>query len=96
MLTFKQKKYKRKLINNQLSSTRGKIHVDDFLECYPQAHIEEVDMLSLVEKIKEQSFEDGAAKQHGEVTFASLKQDLKKLAKQTKNIFENNLESMKN
>jgi len=72
------KEIQEKINNNQLSSTRGKIHVDDFLECYPQAHIDEIDMLSLVEKIKEQSFEDGAAKQHGEVTFASLKQDLKK------------------
>jgi len=72
------KEIQEKINNNQLSSTRGKIHVDDFLECYPQAHIEEIDMLSLVEKIKEQSFEDGAAKQHGEVTFASLKQELKK------------------
>lgn len=67
-----------KINSNQLTSTRGKIHVEDLLECYPQAHIEEADMLSLVEKIKEQSFESGAAKQHGEVTFLSLKQDLQK------------------
>jgi N12 class adenine-specific DNA methylase len=72
------KEIQEKINNNQLSSTRGKIHVDDFLECYPHARIDEVDMLLLVEKIKEKSFEDGAAKQHGEVTIASLKQDLKK------------------
>jgi len=72
------KEIQEKINNNQLASTRGKIHVDDLLECYPKAHIEEADMLSLVEKIKEQSFERGAAKQHGEVTFASLKQDLRK------------------
>jgi len=67
-----------KVSSNQLSTTRGKIHLDDLLECYPKAHVEEVDMLSLVERIKEQSFESGAAKQHGEVTFASLKEDLHK------------------
>jgi len=72
------KEIQEKINNNQLASTRGKIHLDDLLDCYPQAQVEEVDMLSLVEKIKEQSFESGAAKQHGEVTFASLKQDLKK------------------
>jgi hypothetical protein len=72
------KEIQEKINKNQLASTRGKIHVDDFLECYPQAHVEEIDMLSLVEKIKEQSFESGAAKQHGKVTFASLKKDLQK------------------
>lgn len=72
------KEIQEKINNNQLASTRGKIHVDDLLECYPQAHVEEIDMLSFMEIIKEQSFESGAAKQHGEVTFASLKQDLQK------------------
>ncbi len=67
-----------KINNNQLVTTRGKIHIEDLLECYPQADVEQADMLSLVEKIKEQSFESGAAKQHGEVTFASLKHDLHK------------------
>ena len=66
-----------KISNNQLASTRGKIHIEDFIDCYPQAEVEQADMLSLVEKIKEQSFECGAAKQHGELTFASLKQELK-------------------
>ncbi len=72
------KEVQEKINNNQLASTRGKIHLDDLIECYPQARVEQADMLSLVEKIKEDSFESGAAKQHGEVTFASLKQDLKK------------------
>lgn len=72
------KEIQEKINNNQLSTTRGMIHIDDLLECYPQAHVEQADMISLVEKIKEQSFESGAAKQHGEVTFASLKQDLHK------------------
>jgi hypothetical protein len=63
---------------NQLATTRGKIHIDDLLECYPDAKVEQANMISLVEKIKEQSFESGAAKQHGEVTFASLKEDLHK------------------
>jgi len=67
-----------KISNNQLASTRGKIHIDDFIDCYPQAEVEQADMLSLVEKIKEQSFESGAAKQHGELTFSSLKQELQK------------------
>jgi len=72
------KEIQEKINNKELASTRGKIHIDDFIDCYPMAHVEQADMLSLVEKIKEQSFESGAAKQHGEVTFASLKQDLKK------------------
>ncbi len=72
------KEIQEKINKKQLSSTRGKIHIDDLVECYPQAHVEQADMLSLVEKIKEQSFESGAAKQHGEVTFASLKQELQK------------------
>lgn len=67
-----------KINNQELASTRGKIHIDDLIDCYPLAHVEQADMLSLVEKIKEQSFESGAAKQNGEVTFASLKQDLKR------------------
>lgn len=67
-----------KISNHQLASTRGKIHLDDLQECYPEAHVEDADMLSMVEKIKEKSFESGAAKQHGEVTFASLKEDLRK------------------
>ena len=66
-----------KISKNKLASTRGKIHIDDLIDCYPQAEVEQADMLSLVEKIKEQSFEFGAAKQHGELTFASLKQELK-------------------
>lgn len=72
------KEIQEKINNKELASTRGKIHIDDLIDCYPLAHVEQADMLSLVEKIKEQSFESGAAKQHGEVTFASLKQDLKK------------------
>ena len=72
------KEIQEKINNNQLASTRGKIHIDDLVECYPQIHTEQVDMLSLVEKIKEQSFENGAAKQNGEMTFASLKQELQK------------------
>lgn len=70
-----------KINSHQLTTTRGKIHVDDLLDCYPQAEVEQADMLTLVEKIKEQSFESGAAKQNGEVTFASLKQDLQKTKK---------------
>lgn len=65
-----------KIDNNKLASTRGKIHIEDLVACYPQAEIEQADMLSLVERIKEQSFESGAAKQHGEVSIASLKKEL--------------------
>jgi|GEM_PF-2486403 len=72
------KEIQEKISNNQLVSTRGKIHIDDFIDCYPRAEVDQADMLSLVEKIKEQSFESGAAKQHGELTFASLKQELQK------------------
>ena len=67
-----------KISSKQLVSTRGQIHLDDLLECYPQAHVEQADMLSLVEKIKEESFESGAAKQHGEVSYSALKSDLHK------------------
>ena len=72
------KEIQEKINTKQLASTRGKIHVDDFIDCYPHAKVEQVDMLSLVEKIKEQSFEEGAAKQHGEVSFESLRQELQK------------------
>ncbi len=72
------KEIQEKINNNLLASTRGIIHIDDLLACYPHADVEQADMLSLVEKIKEESFESGAAKQHGEVTFASLKKDLHK------------------
>ena len=72
------KEIQEKINNKQLAYTRGKIHIDDLIDCYPQVHAEQADMLSLVEKIKEQSFENGAAKQHGEMTFASLKQELLK------------------
>lgn len=67
-----------KIDNKQLASTRGKIHTDDLISCYPNANIDEVDMVSLVERIKEQSFEAGAAKQHGEQTLSALKEDLVK------------------
>ena len=67
-----------KILSKQLASTRGKIHVDDFIDCYPNAQVEQVDMISLVEKIKDQSFEEGAAKQHGEVSFEALRQELLK------------------
>ncbi len=67
-----------KISSKQLASTRGQIHLEDLLECYPQAEVEQADMLSLVERIKEESFESGAAKQHGEVSFNALKNDLHK------------------
>ena len=67
-----------KVSSKQLASTRGQIHLDDLLECYPQAKVEQADMLSLVEKIKEESFESGAAKQHGELSYSKLKSDLHK------------------
>jgi hypothetical protein len=72
------KEIQEKINNKQLASTRGKIHIDDLIDCYPQAQIDHADMLTLVEKIKQQSFENGAAKQHGEISFTSLKQDLQK------------------
>jgi hypothetical protein len=70
------KEIQKKIECDQLVTTRGKIHIDDLVSCYPNVQVEEADMLSLVEKIKEQSFESGAAKQHGEVTISSLKKDL--------------------
>ena len=67
-----------KITSKQLASTRGQIHLEDLLECYPQAQIEQADMITLVEKIKEESFESGAAKQHGELSYSKLKSDLHK------------------
>lgn len=78
LANVKAKEIHEKINNKQLVSTRGKIHIDDLIDCYPQAQIDHADMLTLVEKIKEQSFESGAAKQHGELSFTSLKQDLQK------------------
>lgn len=74
----KTKEIQEKINSKELALTCGKIHIDDLIDCYPQARIDQVDMVSLVEKIKEQSFETGAAKQHGEVSIESLKQDLLK------------------
>jgi len=65
----------KKIDTNLLTTTRGKIHIEDLISCYPQVQEEQADMHSLVEKIKEQSFESGAAKQHGEVSIASLKKE---------------------
>ena len=45
----------------------------------PEINVDEADMLSLVAKIKAESFATAAAKQHGEMTFESLKQELNKL-----------------
>ncbi len=73
----------KKIDASQLAVTRGQIHVDDLLECYPGIRVEEADMLSLVTKIKEQSFATAAQKQHGEVTIASLQQELSKLRAST-------------
>ncbi len=67
-----------KINSKILSTTRGQIHLDDLVECYPAVLIEEADMLSLVAKIKEESFAVGAAKQHGEVTYSTLKEELVK------------------
>ena len=72
------KEIQEKIDSKHLASTRGKIHTDDLINCYPDANIDEVDMISLVERIKEQSFESGAAKQHGELSFSALKDDLVK------------------
>ena len=41
-------------------------------------NLDQLDMVALVEKIKEHSFEKGAAKQHGEVSIDTLKRDLQK------------------
>jgi len=67
-----------KINSKILSTTRGQIHLDDLVECYPVVLIEEADMLSLVAKIKEESFAVGAAKQHREVTYSTLKEELVK------------------
>ena len=69
----------KKIDNKQLSATRGQIHIDDLIECYPAIQAEEADMLSLVAKIKETSFITGAAKQHGKITRESMAQEINKL-----------------
>ncbi len=68
-----------KINNKELAATRGQIHIDDLIECYPMVCIDEVDMLSLVTKIKEQSFATGAAKQHGEMTLEEMSLEIRKL-----------------
>ena len=73
------KEIRQKIDSSQLSTTRGQIHVDDLIECFPNVLIEEADMLSYVTKIKEESFEAGARKQHGEVSLESLKEQNLKL-----------------
>jgi len=73
------KEIQKKIDNQQLTTTRGQIHIDDLIDCYPEVRIEEADMLSLVAKIKAESFATAAAKQHGEMTFESLKHELSKL-----------------
>lgn len=73
------KEIQKKIDTQQLDSTRGQIHIDDLVECYPEILVDEADMLSLVAKIKAESFATAAAKQHGEMTFESLKQELNKL-----------------
>lgn len=73
------KEIQKKIDTQQLDSTRGQIHIDDLVECYPEIHVDEADMLSLVAKIKAESFATAAAKQHGEMTFESLKQEVNKL-----------------
>lgn len=67
-----------KINSKILSTTRGQIHLDDLVECYPAVLIDEADMLSLVATIKEESFAVGAAKQHSEVTYSTLKEELVK------------------
>ena len=73
------KEIQKKIASKQLSATRGQIHIDDLIECYPKIRIEETDMLSLVAKIKEESFATGAAKQHGEMTLDDLMHELHKV-----------------
>lgn len=73
------KEIQKKIDTQQLDTTRGQIHIDDLIDCYPEVQSDGADMLSLVAKIKAESFATAAAKQHGEMTFESLKQELSKL-----------------
>ena len=68
-----------KIDQHLLSSTRGQIHIDDLLECFPNAQLEEADMLSYVTKIKEASFATGAMKSHGEANYVSLEEEVVEL-----------------
>lgn len=72
------KEVQEKIDKNLLATTRGHIHIEDFIDCYPDVRIEETDMLSLVEKIKEESFASGAAKQNPELSYSDLKYELHK------------------
>ncbi len=56
------KEIQNKIDTNQLAVTRGQIHIDDLIECYPAIRADETDMLSLVAKIKEESFAAGCSK----------------------------------
>ena len=73
------KEVREKIHNKQLASTRGHIHIDDLMECFPQVQREEADIHLLVAKIKADSFAAGAAKQHQTPTLADLKQEMEKL-----------------
>ena len=72
------KEIQSKIDRQQLASTRGKIHIDDLVECYPDVRAEEADMVSLVAKIKAEAFVAGVAKQHREMTRDELMQVLNK------------------
>ena len=72
------KEVQEKIDNKMLASTRGQIHIDDLVDCYPKVHIEEIDMVTLVEKIKEESFVVGGAKQSSKMTYSELDQELQK------------------
>lgn len=73
------KEVQQRIDSKQLTTTRGQIHIDDLIDCFPGVLIEEADMLSFVTKIKEESFEAGARKQHGEISLKSLKDENLKL-----------------
>lgn len=68
-----------KINSKQLTITRGQIHIEDLVECYPIIHVDEADMLALVAKIKDESFVVGAAKQHSEMSLENMLQELYKL-----------------
>lgn len=66
-------------IDSKISSTtRGQIHLDDLVECYPTLPIDEADILLLVAEIKEELFTVGAVKQHNKVACSTLKEGLVK------------------
>ena len=64
--------------NGRLPSVRGMVHIDDLTELHPNVCIEDADMVSWVNKIKDSSLEHAAEKLTHNLTKSELRQLLNK------------------